>query len=122
GRPLDVRAPGGESVLVHFWATWCHICPLMDGNIEWLADGHRVIGVALRSGGAASVANYMRDEDIAFPTLLDPDGYEAARWGVRGVPATFFVSGDGTVTHVSVGYTSWLGLRIRLWLAGRQTD
>jgi len=40
----------------------------------------------------------------------------------RGViaPAELVVDGAGEIRSVAVGYTTGLGLRIRLWLAGRR--
>ena len=73
--------------------------------------------VALRSGPAENVERHLRANELNFPTVLDEDGLLGARWGVRGVPTTFVIAPDGTIDHVSVGYSTWLGLRLRLWLA-----
>ena len=40
------------------------------------------------------------------------------QWGVRAVPASFVVDGTGQIRYVEVGYTTGIGLRLRLWLAG----
>jgi len=50
--------------------------------------------------------------------LNDPDGVIATRWGVRAVPASFIVDGAGQIRFVEIGYTTGIGLRLRLWLAG----
>ena len=47
----------------------------------------------------------------------DPDGRLAGAWGVHAVPATFIVDTNGEIRFVEVGYTTGLGLRLRLWLA-----
>jgi hypothetical protein len=38
---------------------------------------------------------------------------------VRGVPASFVLDGDGRIRFASVGYTTGVGLRGRLWAAGQ---
>ncbi len=80
-----------------------------------------MVTVALNSGGADAVAAHMQERGRAFPVVLDESGSVASVWGVRGVPTTFFVDAEGTVRNVTVGYTSWLGLRLRLWWAEQNT-
>lgn len=115
GAPLALEA--GEPTLVHFWATWCGVCKAEQGTIDALADEHRVITIAAQSGGPREVARYFEREGVEFPTLVDPDGALAQRWGVRAFPTSFVIAPDGTIRHVEVGYTTSLGLRARLWLA-----
>jgi hypothetical protein len=37
---------------------------------------------------------------------------------VHAVPASFIIAADGQIRFVEVGYTTGMGLRLRLWLAG----
>jgi thiol-disulfide isomerase/thioredoxin len=113
---LPVDSPKGT--IVHFWATWCGICELMDTSVSALAEDHQVVTVALKSGGPATVRDHLSAADLGFTAIIDDGGLHADRWGVRGVPTTFFITPEGTIESVTVGYTSWLGMRIRLWLAG----
>jgi hypothetical protein len=53
GRAFDLQAVGPEPILVHFWATWCPVCQLMDGTIEAIAKDYRVITVAPALGHPA---------------------------------------------------------------------
>lgn len=108
----------GEPTIVHFWATWCGVCRAEQGTIDALAKEHRVITVASQSGMPADVARYFEREGVEFPTIVDPAGVLAERWGVGAYPTTFVIAPDGTIDDVEVGYTTSLGLRARLWLAG----
>jgi peroxiredoxin len=105
-------------VLVHFWAEWCPICRLEEGSIDALARDHRVISVATTSGNAAEVRAHMQREGLSFPVVVDEEGRLARAWGVSGVPASFVIDPDGQVAYAMVGYTSGIGFRVRLWLAG----
>lgn len=60
----------------------------------------------------------MREHELDFPVVNDPDGSIARAWGVHAVPASFILSPDGQIRFVEVGYTTGIGIRLRLWLAG----
>ena len=109
----------GQPLLVHFWATWCPICRLEQDAIDALARDHVVLTVATNSGTAAELLSYVQNQGLDFPVLLDEAGDLARLWRVEGVPASFIIDPDGQIAYVSVGYTTGLGLRARLWLAGR---
>lgn len=107
-----------KPVLVHFWATWCPICRTEQGSIEALAGDHyNVMTVAMQSGEAESVRKYMAEQKLGFPVINDPDGMISAEWGVHAVPASFIIDTDGKIRFVEIGYTTEIGLRLRLWLA-----
>lgn len=109
-----------KPILVHFWATWCAICRSEQDTIAELASDHsgNVITVAMQSGRPEAVSRYLQEQGLVFPVLNDPDGTLSHSWGVRAVPASFIIGPDGTIRFIEVGYTTGLGLRIRLWLAG----
>ena len=119
GEHLDLKDLRGEPVLVHFWATWCPICRAEDGSIHDLAQDYRVLTVATNSGDAREITSYMVENNLEFPVLLDESGAMGSSWGVKGVPSSFIVDGAGEIRSVAVGYTTGIGLRLRLWLAGR---
>jgi thiol-disulfide isomerase/thioredoxin len=119
GQLFQLPAHPGQPVLVHFWATWCPICRTEQDNIVAVArDDPHVITVAMTSGLTNDVVTYMKEQGIDFPVVNDPDGSLSAAWGVHAVPASFIVAPDGQIRFVEVGYTTELGLRLRLWLAG----
>ena len=119
GENFELALQRGEPVLVHFWATWCPVCRLGERDIEALAEEHSVVTVAMQSGGARDIATHMDEEGLNFPVITDRDGELAARWGVRGVPASFVVDGAGRIRFSTVGYSTPVGLRGRLWLADK---
>ena len=118
GKPVSLAAFAGRPVLVHFWATWCPICRAEQGSIDTLARDVPVITVAMQSGDRDAVVQHLRKEELSFPVLNDPAGEIAAQWGVRAVPASFIVDGAGQIRFLEIGYTTGIGLRLRLWLAG----
>lgn len=117
--PYALPAHPAQPMLVHFWGSWCAICRAEQNSIAELARDHaNVISIAMRSGGKDEVISYMRQQGVAFPVLNDPDESIARAWGVNAVPASFIIGTDGKIRFIEVGYTSSIGLRLRLWLVG----
>lgn len=117
GKAFTLAPLAGQPQLVHFWASWCPICRAEQDSIVALTQDYPVVTVAMQSGSDADVAEHLRKEALSFPALNDPDGVLAAQWGVRGVPASFIVDGAGQIRFVEIGYTTEVGLRLRLWWA-----
>jgi thiol-disulfide isomerase/thioredoxin len=118
GSPYILPRHPAKPVLVYFWATWCPICRVEQGTIASLAkDKGNVVGVAMQSGSKSEVLKYMKEQGIAFPVVNDEYGMFAQAWGVQGVPTSFIIAPDGKIRNVEVGYTTGIGLRLRLWLA-----
>lgn len=104
-------------IALHFWAEWCPICGKEEGSVTAVLADWPVMTVAMRSGSSAQVAAHLRDSGLAWPALVDADGHIAAAYGLKGVPALVVIDRDGTIRSVSTGYTTELGMRLRLWWA-----
>lgn len=120
GRTFDIQSLQGKPALIHFWASWCGICKLEQDSIESISKDHTVITIAMQSGDADEVQQYMQNHQLSFPVINDPDGEIANRYGVRAVPASFILDSKGEIAFRETGYTTGWGLRIRLWLAQNQ--
>ena len=106
-----------KPVLVHFWATWCKVCKLEHDNISSIASDYTVVGIASQSGSLSDVKAYVKDHEISYPVMLDANGYNARQWNIIGFPTSFIIAEDNKITFTEVGFTSEIGVRIRLWLA-----
>ena len=119
GQLYTLPAHPEKPVLVHFWATWCPVCRAEEDSIAAIAQDHpNTITIAMQSGSSAEITRYMQEQKINFPVVNDTDGMLSRTWGVRGVPTSFIIAPDGQIRFVEIGYTTGLGLRFRLWLAG----
>ena len=117
GSLVSLSEMRGEPLLLHFWATWCKICSLNDGAIDGLAEDMQVVTVAMESGGAKDIQKEMDERGLKFPVIVDGLGKLANLYRVKGVPTNYIFDADGNIRYVEVGYTTGIGLRIRMWLA-----
>lgn len=99
----------GRTLAVNFWATWCEPCrheiPLLrDLRHENRRNGFEVVGIAIDHRD--SVAEYVRDMKMDYPTLVGEQGglEAAAAFGLEPVlPFTVFASAQGRIVTVKIG-------------------
>ncbi len=105
-------------VLVHFWATWCPVCKLEQSNINNIAKDKFVITIAMQSGNDAELKKFMNEENLTFHVINDEAGTLSRLYNIKGVPVSFIINKDNKIEFVEVGYSTEIGLRLRLWWAG----
>ena len=103
--------------VVYFWGSWCRICSYTSSTIEKLhQDNIPTLGVALRSGSDADIARHMQQNNLSFPNFNDSDGLMAQKWNIAVTP-TIIILKDGKMIHHTSGLSSYIGLKIRIYLA-----
>lgn len=108
--------PKDKPILVHIWATWCPICKLEAGNIQRVSKDYDVITIAVKSGSDLEIKHYMDDNNLDFKVINDKDGSWASKFNISAYPTTFIYDKNGELVFSEVGYTSTLGLWLRmLW-------
>lgn len=101
GPPVSLASLRGRPVILNFWASWCRPfrdeAPLLEATWEeFRANGLVVIGVDTQDLETPARA-FLREFHIGYPTVRDPDGSGTRRFGMTGVPETFFVGRDGRI-------------------------
>jgi len=109
----------GKALLIYFWADWCGVCKANAGTISDINADWPLITIAMQSGAAEKVAETVRQREYAWPTIADPASEIFRQYGFQGVPAFVIVGPDGHISSTSIGYTSEIGLRLRLWWANQ---
>ncbi len=101
GPPVSLASLRGRPVILNFWASWCVPCrdetPLIEATWrEFRARGLLVVGIDTQDLEGPARA-FLREFHTSYPTLRDPDGSVARRFGATGVPETFFIGRDGLI-------------------------
>ena len=106
----------GKPTVLVFWTTWNkpsadQIKILDDYDLNQKAQSQLVNSVTIDSQEDASVAiSFLKRGGYTATALLDASGAVTAAYNVKSLPATYFISGDGTVRDVSAGLLSVDGI------------
>lgn len=97
----------GTPVMLNFWATWCGPCRsemphLEDIYSEW--KDKDLVFFAVNVGETSSdVREFMEYYGFTMPVLLDGAKTVSHKYGISGIPTTYFIDGDGIIQDRVVG-------------------
>lgn len=123
GKQLRLQELRGKVVFVNFWASWCLPCRTEAQELEalWqrLKDQDIVfLGINIQDKEEDALA-FLREFAITYPNGRDASGKIAIDYGVWGIPETFFIGRDGTITYKHVGALGATLVAAKLDEAGR---
>jgi peroxiredoxin len=107
GTEVALRDFKGQVLLINIWATWCPPCrvemPTIQAAYEQYRDqGFTVLAMNLQEDPSV-VATFMREHQLTFPALLDPDGQVSRTYQAVSLPSSFFVDRRGVIRAVYHG-------------------
>lgn len=109
--------PKNEPILIHFWASWCPTCKVEAPNIQTISENYNVLTVALKSGSDAEIEEYLKSRNLNFNVVNDMDGTITKKFEISIFPTTIIYDKNGEIAFSDVGYTSTIGLWLRMWWA-----
>ena len=106
-----------KPLLLHFWATWCPVCKLEASNIQSLSKEYNVLTIAVQENSKETIQNYMKKNNLSFKVVDDYNGTLAREFNISVYPTTFIYNENQELKFSEVGYSSTLGLKLRMFLA-----
>jgi cytochrome c biogenesis protein CcmG, thiol:disulfide interchange protein DsbE len=104
---VELRELHGRPLVVNFWASWCDPCRaearvLEAGWREARADGVLFVGVDTQDN-REDAGEFISEFGLTFPHVRAPGRETDRRWGVTGLPETYFVDARGRVVGHVIG-------------------
>lgn len=108
GMPAHFPAAwAGKPVVIRFWADWCKYCEGEMKAIDAVYQRQKSRGlevIAINAGqDKKAVVEFMQKLGVGYPALLDENSAIARRYGVVGLPTTYFVDARGIVRAKLIG-------------------
>ena len=101
---LQLASLRGKVVVLNFWASWCYPCkqeaPALSAAAERYGDRVVVLGVDVNDF-AGDARKFARKYGLRYPLVHDNHNVTSPKYGLTGLPETFFIDRTGKlVEHV----------------------
>ena len=97
----------GTPMVVNFWASWCYPACYNEAPIleaAWQEHQAEVLFVGVDTQDKkADAVEFLDQFGLSFPNGIDERSRIGIEWGLFGVPETFFIRADGTLSYRHTG-------------------
>jgi len=109
GGRLKLSSLEGKAVFLNFWATWCAPCRV---EVPWLvefddtyrAQGLEIVGVCMDDlAEREKIAAFTQQRGVNYQILLGNSRIAEAYGGLRFLPQSFLIDGDGIIRRALTG-------------------
>lgn len=110
-RKVNLNQFRGQVLVLNFWATWCPPCveelpSLMNMQDRLRGRGVVVLGVSIDVDQAA-YHRFLKERNVNFLTVLDPEQKVAGMYGTSGWPETYVIDRQGVLRRKFIGPVDW---------------
>ena len=96
---LDLASLRGRPVVLNFWASWCVPCKGEAKLLEQAWNAYRSKGVVFvgvdYNDVTSDARTFMAHHGVTYPIVQDGSGAIGDKYGLTGVPETFFIDRRG---------------------------
>jgi peroxiredoxin len=96
----------GKPVVLNFWATWCGPCRVEIPHVNVLYDKYKAQGlvvIGVNDEPDHATVRSFAEQHISYTVALD-GSTQFRQYGVRGMPATFYIDREGIVRSYDLGF------------------
>ena len=108
--PVKLSDFAGTPVVLNFWASWCGPCrmemPEFEDAYQEYGDQVAFMMVNLTDGANETVETasaLIQEHGYTFPVYFDITQAATILYGIRSIPTTFFIDGEGIVVGYATG-------------------
>ncbi len=118
GNIYALDTSGKRKTVLYFFAPWCTVCNLSSHNIASLREALdpedvNIYAVALSYSRSDEVKVFAEDHKLTVPVLLGSEEVHR-NYKIEAFPTIYIIDQNGNISGRVVGYTTELGLRLRL--------
>ncbi|MFC4618813.1 thiol-disulfide oxidoreductase ResA [Camelliibacillus cellulosilyticus] len=107
GKTVKLSDFRGKGVVLNFWGSWCEPCkyemPFINEAYQKRPKNVEVLGVNIQESPIV-VQNFVRQDHIGFPILLDSKGSVTEAYNIQPIPTTFLIDKNGKIVKKIVSY------------------
>jgi cytochrome c biogenesis protein CcmG/thiol:disulfide interchange protein DsbE len=109
-RTVNLRDLRGKIVILNFWTSWCEPCivemPSLGQLQKQMSPKVTVLAVSTDADPGA-YRRFLRQYNIEFLTVNDPDKKSSDLYGTTGQPETFIIDPSGVLRRKFIGPVNW---------------
>ncbi|MFB0519476.1 MAG: peroxiredoxin family protein [Acidobacteriota bacterium] len=109
GKTVKLSDFKGKVIIIDFWATWCPPCVkeiphFIELYEQYKENGFQMIGIAIQSGSATNVKQFVEEHGINYPILMGNKEITREYGGINAIPTTFVIDRQGRIVQKYIGY------------------